>query len=142
LETTAYAYLQHSGLQYYVPTIYGWGVRTVSDWGLERIDGDEEGEYYGILMEWIAGAEQLSETNVTIGNTINLVHGLTKIHYAGILHFDTFPRNMLVVPGTERGVWVDFSCAQLGAEEHHDDELNAGGGIAVRYVSHRNLPSC
>ena len=39
---------------------------------------------------------------------VSLVDGLAKIHNAGVLHND-FPRNMLVVPGTRQGVWVDFS---------------------------------
>ena len=116
LETTAYAFLQDANLKDYIPKVYGQGKRTVSEWGLENIAGDKEGEYYGIIMEWIEGAERLSETNVTVGGAIALVNGLAQIHNAGVLHFDTFPRNMLVVPGTERAVWIDFSCAQSGEE--------------------------
>lgn len=34
-----------------------------------------------------------------------------------------------------RGVWVDYLCAQMGLEDHDDEEMYTGAGIAVRYVS-------
>jgi hypothetical protein len=135
LETTAYAYLVDAGVKQCIPKVYGWGVRTMSGWGLEHFSGDDTARYCAILIEWIDGAQHLSEENVTIDNAVSFVNGLAQIHNAGVLHYDTFPRNMLVVPGTTRGVWVDFSCSHIGQEEHHDSEMYSGGGIAIRYVS-------
>jgi hypothetical protein len=137
LETTAYAYLVHAGIKEdFIPEIHGWGLRTVSGWGLEAVAGDasDDSQYYGIMLEWIEGAEPLSEKNVTLGSVMGLINGLAQIHNAGILHFDTFERNMLVVPETDRGVWIDFSCAQIGEEYHHASEMLGAGGTAVEYV--------
>jgi len=91
-------------------------------------------------MEWIEGAEKISEQNITLDQAVALVAGLEKIHNAGILHFDTYPRNMLVVPGSRRAVWIDFSCSQAGEEYHHDSELYTGGIIPVSYVSTNSCP--
>lgn len=134
LETTAYAILEAAGIEEYIPYVHGWAKRSPVGWGLSSIDGDAEGEYYGILMEWLEGAEQLSIKNVTIDNAITLTNGLSKIHEAGILHFDTFERNMLVIPGTIRGIWIDFSCAQVGNERYHEQEMYSGGAIPIELV--------
>ena len=136
LETTAYAYLVHARVEYYIPKVYGVGLRSVSGWGLADIWGESEDQYYGILMEWLEGAQQLSEDNVTIDHAICLAIGLSKIHDAGVLHWDTFPRNILVIPGSKRGVWIDFSCAQIGEERVHDKEMYIGGGLAIEMVNH------
>jgi uncharacterized protein (DUF486 family) len=64
--------------------------------------------------------EHLSEKNFTIAQAASW--GMA------------WPRNMLVVPGTKRGVWVDFSCAQIGEERHHY-EMFSGGGTAVEHVN-------
>lgn len=60
LETTAYEYLRHANVTDVVPYVYGSGSRTVVHWGLNEIDGDNDGVYHGILMEWLEGAETLS----------------------------------------------------------------------------------
>lgn len=135
LETTAYAYLLHARLKDIIPEVYGQGKRTVQEWGLEEIGGDKEGEYYGILLEWIEGAEHLSESNVTPNHMLALVNGLERIHNAGVLHFDVYPRNQLVVPGTKRAVWIDFSCAQVGEGSNFQQEMRGGAGYSITYVS-------
>lgn len=142
LETTAYAYLQRADLEDYIPKVYGWGARTAGAWGLNDLENEvvaldartSKTGYYGILMEWIEGAEHVSEKNITIGLAVRFAHGLAQIHNAGVLHFDTFDRNMLVVPRMRRAVWIDFSCAQLGEEEHHKGEFYGGAGSAIEYV--------
>lgn len=134
LETTAYTFLNHAGVEYYIPEVYGVGKRTCDGWGM--VNDMSEIEYYGILMEWLDGAERLNSRNVTIDHAITLVRGLSKIHDAGVLHFDAFERNILVIPGSKRAVWIDFSCAQT---EHimkfsFPQETYNGGGLPIDYV--------
>lgn len=134
-ETTAYSYLHRAGVEYYIPEVYGVGRRTCLRWGIKN--DTSETEYYGILMEWLEGAERLSPQNVTMQHAITLVRGLSKIHDAGVLHFDTFDRNILVIPGSRRAVWIDFSSAQTKdiMEGSFPQETYLGGGIPISYVS-------
>jgi serine/threonine protein kinase len=74
-------------------------------------------------MEWIEDAEPLSAANATIHNTSILLAGLSKIHSSGVLHNDTFLRNSLIVPGTRKAVWIDFSCAHLNEESNIPVEM-------------------
>lgn len=91
-------------------------------------------------MEWLDGAERLNSQNVTIDHAITLVRGLSKIHDAGVLHFDVFERNILVIPGSKRAVWIDFSCAQTEhvMEASLGKETYIGGALPMYYV----LASC
>jgi serine/threonine protein kinase len=127
LESTAYAYLNRSGVEKFIPKVYGCGLRPLSGWGLHSITGEEESLHHAIVMEWIEDAEMLSEKNITVDLTVNFIHGLIHIHDAGVLHSDTFAQNMLVVPSKKRSVWIDFSCAKIGAELYYDQEI---GGVA------------
>jgi predicted Ser/Thr protein kinase len=133
-EITAYAYLLHAEIEGFIPKVYGKGKRTVTGWGLDNINGDKVGEYYGILMEWIEGSEPISYANVTIDNVVSLTNGLYRIHEAGVLHDDPYPRNMLVVPGTSRGVWIDFSCSQVNVDEFLEQEMRGGGSVPAEMV--------
>ena len=136
LETTAYAYLRQAGVESFVPEFFGWALRTQSDWGLPCVPDEGEGQYYGILIEWVEGAEPLSEKNINSGLAVNFIRGLNRIHSAGVLHNDTFIRNMLVVPSTKRSVWIDFSCAKIGMDEdYQDQEMWGAAGTVVRMVS-------
>ena len=133
LECTAYTYLRNADVTYYIPEVYGWGKRTRKGWGL---DGNGETEYYGIVMEWLEGAEKLTRQNVSLDHAVTLAYGLSKIHDAGILHFDGFDRNMMIFPGSERAVWIDFSCAQVGSSESaYREETYSSGAIPMDDVS-------
>lgn len=134
LETTAYAFLNYAGVEYYIPEVYGVGKRTRSGWGIET--DTNETEYFGIIMEWLEGAEQLNSQNITLDHAITLVRGLLKIHDAGVLHFDAFKRNILVFPGSRRAVWIDFSCAQteLILDFSFRDETYINGAVPIEFV--------
>jgi len=140
LECTAYAYLIQSQVdtakEGVIPKVYGWSRRTLYDWGVnERRSSDREDTYYGIAMEWIEGACHLSENNATIELAANLVIGLAKIHEAKVLHGDLFSRNMLVVPDTERAVWIDFSCARIRERAViYEQEFASATKIAIEMV--------
>ena len=132
LERTAYAYLRHADVTYYIPEVYGWGKRTRKGWGLDR---NGETEYYGIVMEWLEGAETMNRQNVSLDHAVALAYGLSKIHDAGILHFDGFDRNMMIFPGSNRAVWIDFSCAQVGSiDSAYRQETYSSGAVPMDYV--------
>ena len=149
LECTAYAYLIHAKLdslrEGFIPKVYGWAKRTFIDWGVDPFGNlsDEETLHNGIVMEFLEGAEHFGRDNATINLGTNFVSGLTKIHEARVLHRDLFTRNMLVIPGSDRAVWVDFSCARIrgppGSYEQ-TSELALAARIAIANVS--AAPAC
>ena len=133
LERTAYEYLQAAGVKSCIPHVYGYSVRSLFNWGLEETTEDT-GEWYGLIMEWLAGGEQLSVKNITIDNACSLLLALAKIHEAGVLHYDTYRRNLMVFPGTRRVVWLDFSCAHMNEEYAHAEELELAAGVIFEAV--------
>jgi hypothetical protein len=142
LELNAYELiLQHRDAHNYVPKIYGYDARKLSEWGVAHDVGDddlyedENHRFYGIVLEWIENAEQLSTENVTGIFASTFIAGLCKIHDAGVLHFDAYSRNQLVVPSAERAVWIDFSCAHFDDGEHMANEMFMAGGIIMERVS-------
>jgi hypothetical protein len=131
LELQAYErLLELDGIQRYIPKVFGYGQRTLSEWGFDRSPTDED-IYYAIVMEWIENAEQISAANVTVGNACKLLAGLSKIHQAGVLHNDVFRRNTMVIPGTNKAIWLDFSCAHLNEEAYLAQELEAAAGMIL-----------
>jgi tRNA A-37 threonylcarbamoyl transferase component Bud32 len=138
LEKTAYEYMQAAKIERYIPHVYGYGFRTLSEWGIDipglDILGDEE-VYYGIVMEWITDGEQLSVNNINIDYACSLLKGLAKIHEAGVLHYDTFRRNLMIVPGTRRALWIDFSCAHMNEEYVLAQEIGLAAGVILDLVS-------
>lgn len=96
----------------YIPIVYGYGHRTLSEWGFDR-SSDDKDVYSAIILEWIDNAEPLTADNANIHNTSTLLAALSRVHACGVLHNDTYLRNTLVVPGERRAVWIDFSCAKL-----------------------------
>jgi len=111
-ELAAYGQLlKHEVALRYIPEVYGYARRTLSDWGLNAPDNPDL--YYGIVIEWFDNAEKLSIWNITVPVALDLLMGLYRIHEAGVLHHDPFSRNMLVLPKANRAVWIDFSCAHL-----------------------------
>jgi len=132
LEKTAYELLQDANIVGYIPHVYGYGYRTLSDWG---IPSSEDDIYYGFVMEWLGKAEKVSAENITLDSAAMLLEGLADIHRAGVLHNDMYRRNIMVIPGEERGVWIDFSCAHTDEENMHRQEMNICGGIVLGLVA-------
>ena len=115
-EIEAYRYLAHLNVmkEGIVPAVFA-----VDKWSrkdLKRVLRDAE--YEGgltfpvrvILMEFIAGSEQVEEDNITVDIAITALRGLRRIHFVGVLHGDIAGRNILLAPGG-RVVWIDFSIA-------------------------------
>lgn len=126
--------LDLDGIEYFIPRVFGYGQRTLSEWGFDRSPTDEE-IYYAIVMEWIENGKQVSAANVSVPNACVLLAGLSKIHQAGVLHGDIFRRNTLVVPGTDTAVWIDFSCSRLDQERYLAQELEAAAGMILWKVN-------
>jgi hypothetical protein len=138
LELTAYERLLHDrDIQKYIPHVYGYGLRTLSEWGFDRSPDDKD-VYSGIVLEWIENAEPLSRENVTTQNAGLLLAGMSKIHQSGVLHYDTFLRNTLVVPEARRAVWIDFSCAHMNEETYLGEEME---GVASSILFRVRAPS-
>jgi len=62
---------------------------------------------------------------------------LGMIHKTGILHNDTYKRNLLVVRNEPKGIWTDFSCSQMGAEGDFGEELESAQGIILEMLYER-----
>jgi serine/threonine protein kinase len=134
LERRAYEYILAANIEDYVPQVFGYDHRTLSIWGLQS-DAQDDQEYYAIVMEWIENGEQLSYENITLSSACMLLTGLAKIHHAGILHDDTFKRNLMIVRDEDRGIWTDFSCAQRGLEVNLAEEMESAQGIILELVN-------
>jgi RIO-like serine/threonine protein kinase len=139
LEKTAYEHLRGTKVHPHLPLVYGYGYRTLSNWGFPASSSDEE-PYYALVMEWLEGAEQLSTENITLEHAYNLLEGLAKIHDAGVVHYDSYRRNMMVTP--QRAVWIDFSCAHMGVEyapHEFDEEMKIARAIIHELVSTKSV---
>ena len=138
-EIAAYAtLLKHQRIQKYIPRIYGYGCRTLSEWGLPA--GDNTDIFYGIVMEWIEGAEKLCIENISVHLAWTILKGLYIIHEAGVLHQDTYSRNILVSPKDNRAVWIDFSCAHLNEPQYMAQEMGDVLGLILNKVSPLKMP--
>jgi predicted Ser/Thr protein kinase len=133
LERTAYEYLKAAQIVEFIPHVYGYGQRTLPDWGLQV---DDDSLYYAIVMEWLGNMRQLSPETVNIQTACNLLEGLSKIHKAGVLHDDSFRRNMMVMPGPsgKRAVWIDFSCAHVTRQSEQAQEFVLAAGTILEAV--------
>ncbi|OOF93634.1 hypothetical protein ASPCADRAFT_398607 [Aspergillus carbonarius ITEM 5010] len=65
-----------------------------------------------ILLEYLLDAEELNCVNYSERQFQRVMEGLDDIHRAGVLHYDVYPKNILIVRGPpERVVWIDFDVA-------------------------------
>ena len=133
LEKTAYERLRAGKVENCVPLVYGYGFRTLSAWGFPEGHLDKD-LYYAIVMEWLEGGEQLSTENITLEYACSLLEGLSKIHQAGVLHYDMYRRNIVVVPQQARALWIDFSCAHVNEEYAYGIEMQAATGVILELV--------
>jgi tRNA A-37 threonylcarbamoyl transferase component Bud32 len=73
----------------------------------------DEGPPNAILIEYIPGIEPLSIETATKERMAKFTEGLQAIHDAGIIHFDTYARNMMVDSSkSDKVVWLDFDRAR------------------------------
>lgn len=62
-----------------------------------------------ILLEYLPNAVPLTKDNIRNEFVQMGLEGLVKIHAAGVIHNDPYPKNVLV--SGERLVWIDFDVA-------------------------------
>ncbi|KAL2811077.1 hypothetical protein BDW59DRAFT_155583 [Aspergillus cavernicola] len=102
-----------------------------------------------ILLEYLPNAESLNCENYSDSRYHHAIEGMKHIHNAHVHHQDIYPKNILIVPGTqERVVWVDFDVAttfsNVGTNEEqyseYEDELVAGFGEALQDDQRQGLP--
>jgi len=134
LEKTAFEHLLAAKATNFIPKVHGYDARTLAGWGLPQDENNSDTLYYGILMEWLSGAECLSVHNITFNKACALLEGLDEIHKAGVLHVDPFRRNQMVFPATHRVAWIDFSCAHMNEEFVHSNELGDVAGTIMELV--------
>jgi tRNA A-37 threonylcarbamoyl transferase component Bud32 len=114
--------------------VLGFASRTLQGWGIPGTS-DDGGDYFGLVMEWLQDGEILSVNNINLSNACLLIKGLSRIHYASILHSDLYRRNMMVFPGSRRAVWIDFSCARIDNDLGIlAQELWSASGIIIQLV--------
>ena len=116
-ESTAYRRLKAKGLRDdgYIPHFFGI-IRQIrpKSWQphLDMFIGDKLLPN-AILIEYIPHMQMINLSTFTPSRMSKLVDILEKIHAAGVLHNDPYPRNMMVVPGNpDRVLWIDFDRAQ------------------------------
>jgi serine/threonine protein kinase len=66
-----------------------------------------------VVMEFIEGAVKPSPANMTSAIAKRALRALRLIHNAHVLHGDAEARNILIVPATNKVVWIDFSSASI-----------------------------
>jgi RIO-like serine/threonine protein kinase len=125
-EINAYRYLRYYGVidEGVVPKIFGvdkWGIKQFSK-AFRGVDTNDVIDFpvRVILMEYVEG-ERLSEDNITAEIAMKALHGIRRIHWAGVEHNDIAERNILVCPDG-RVVWIDFSLAN-SVVDHPDREI-------------------
>ncbi|KAJ5783525.1 uncharacterized protein N7518_009202 [Penicillium psychrosexuale] len=67
----------------------------------------------GVLMEYIPDLNMIDISNYTEQRAHKLKQLLAEIHKAGILHFDLYPRNMLIQGDSDRVLWIDYELSEI-----------------------------
>jgi serine/threonine protein kinase len=121
-ETKAYRMLNHYGVMKkgLVPQIFGigkWDRKKMREFlaGVDifTLNGLLNAHpFHVILMEYLNGAERLSEENCDEDVADNVCKGLEEIHRAHVLHGDIAARNIMVMENNAV-IWLDFSCSTL-----------------------------
>lgn len=77
-----------------------------------------------ILLEYLPSAQKLNCVNYSRDRIQSAILGIRAVHRARVLHNDPYPKNVLIVPGSEsrgiddRVVWIDFDIAiNFGSEK-------------------------
>ncbi|KAJ5407640.1 hypothetical protein N7509_001523 [Penicillium cosmopolitanum] len=122
-ESTAYRRLKAKGFceRKVIPDFYG----TITNiqprqWPHLWMFVDDELPPTAIVIEYVPNMHRIDLTNFSPQNVQILRDILEDIHLAGVLHDDTYPRNMMISrdPSTKqvRVLWIDFDRAQTFSE--------------------------
>lgn len=110
----------------HVPYCYGFIDRLDPSLFSPHLDHFAGDEFHpqAIVLDLLADPEPLNCVNYSIDRFVGVLRGIREIHRARILHYDIYPKNILIVPGEpERVVWVDFDVAKtFSATENLDSK--------------------
>jgi hypothetical protein len=115
-ETRAYCALKQSSIcdQGYVPQFYGYSLYlkpTAFAPYLDAFQGDA-GLPSAILLEYLPHPLLMNCLTYTKERMAKAVDGIRQVHLALVEHNDSYPKNIVIVPGNpERVVWIDFDVA-------------------------------
>jgi hypothetical protein len=137
-EVNAYELMYHRGVTGCVPRVYWKGALPESRWngGIES-DSDDGVILYGLVMEFFDDCREVDFSKIGVTTAEAIGRALKRIHDGRVAHSDIAERNVLLVrqAGKIRVVWIDFSCAWVGASDTVLD--NDWAGLA--FYIHRAL---
>ncbi|KAM5457632.1 hypothetical protein MaudCBS49596_000830 [Microsporum audouinii] len=115
-EIRAYCRLKQFGLcdQGYVPQFYGYTLCLDPAAHTPHLDvfKRDAGLPSAILIEYLPDPSPLTCVNYSKERMAKGVEGIKQIHSALIEHNDSYPKNIVIVPGDpERVLWIDFDVA-------------------------------
>ncbi|KAJ5578128.1 uncharacterized protein N7459_007092 [Penicillium hispanicum] len=116
-EVNAYSHLLSYGVcdSGVVPYCYGYIDRLNPAFFSPHLNHFASDKFHpqAIILEFLADTESLNCVNYSIDRFVGVLRGIQEIHRALVLHFDVYPKNILIVPGEpERVVWIDFDVAK------------------------------
>ncbi|KAK2767690.1 hypothetical protein FQN54_003848 [Arachnomyces sp. PD_36] len=115
-EIRAYCRLKQSGVcdQGYVPQFYGYTLSLNPAAHTPHLDTflRDSGLPSGILIEYLPNPSLMNCVTYSEERMAKAVDSIRQIHSALIEHNDSYPKNILIVPGEpERVMWIDFDVA-------------------------------
>ncbi|KAK2834926.1 hypothetical protein FQN49_006774 [Arthroderma sp. PD_2] len=155
-EIRAYCRLKRSGVcdGGYVPQFYGYTLSLNPNGFAPHLDAfhRDAGLPSAILMEYLPDPSLMNCVTYTKERMAAAVKGIQQVHSALVEHNDTYPKNILIVPGSpERVMWIDFDVAitfpdvsYIGDRERGWIEFEAacveGFGVALADDQKQGLP--
>ncbi|KAJ5582011.1 hypothetical protein N7535_000631 [Penicillium sp. DV-2018c] len=137
-ESQAYQALHAHGVcrQGIVPYFYGLFETFDPELLGDNLESFKEDKNFpcAILLEYLPNATSFESAGVSPELVKIAFEGLKKIHGARVIHNDTYPKNVLVVPRPEphRVIWVDFDVSIVfSPEEETRGKLNLDDEAAV-----------
>ncbi|KAE8153530.1 hypothetical protein BDV25DRAFT_127189 [Aspergillus avenaceus] len=115
-EIRAYCRLKQSGVcdRGYVPQFYGYNLSLDLEGFPPILDSfrRDSAPPNVILMEYLPNPLLMNCITYSKERMAKAVESIQQIHSALILHNDTYPKNIVIVPGEpERVMWIDFDIA-------------------------------
>ncbi|KAM3513072.1 hypothetical protein MY11210_003274 [Beauveria gryllotalpidicola] len=118
-ESSAYRRLKANGLcdRGIIPDFYG-SVTKIDPrlWPDLYMFHNDELPANAIFIEYVPNMHEIDLSNFSRERMAKLREILLEFHKMGVTHGDTYPRNMMIAPGSpgkeDRVLWVDFDSAQ------------------------------
>ncbi|EFR03068.1 serine/threonine protein kinase [Nannizzia gypsea CBS 118893] len=123
-EIRAYCRLKRSGVcdGGYVPQFYGYTLSLNPNSFAPHLDGfrRDTGLPSAVLMEYLPNPLLMNSVTYSKERMAAAVKGIQQIHSALVDHNDSYPKNIMIVPGSpERVIWIDFDIAITYPDESY-----------------------